>query len=239
MVDLAPWAPGSALCSSFFRARRWRRGFNRRHHAGKQKGIAVFFEVFHILDAQVARAAWDLLHSATPWQLVPGSCFGCKAPSDICRHLPRSVSLWAGAFPRLHSQRPSQEFWFQFLCSFLSRKMPFTFKEQSWGLTWAPEIGSCCGATLLWPQPSALARQGRRPPCPRRGGSGPGQTPAAPGGCLWLRCMSQAPVGADALCLPAGVTSALSGCGAVMSPSPASGSNGQACRRCPAAREGG
>lgn len=55
-----------------------------RHHAGEQKGIAIFFEVFHIWDVQVTRVAWALLCSASALQWVPGSCCGCRAPPYPC-----------------------------------------------------------------------------------------------------------------------------------------------------------
>lgn len=40
-----------------------------RHHAGKQKGIAIFFKIFHILDVQVTRVAWAVLCSASALQV--------------------------------------------------------------------------------------------------------------------------------------------------------------------------
>lgn len=61
-----------------------------RHHAGKQKGIAIFFKVLHILEVQVTRVAWALLCSASALQWVPGSCWGCRAPpypADMCQSL--------------------------------------------------------------------------------------------------------------------------------------------------------
>lgn len=120
------------------------KGLHLRHCAGKhsrkQKGIAVFFEVLHILDTVVARA---LAPAGT------GTCHSCKAPSDICESVAKARLSAGRSFPQALLQEIPQEVWWFFLCLFLSRKMLFTFKELGQGLAWGTEIGSCCPAIVI------------------------------------------------------------------------------------------
>lgn len=123
-----------------------------RHHAGKQKGIAIFFKVFHILDVQVTRVAWAPLCSASALLWVPGSCWGCRALlADMCQGL------------SICGQEPSPSFTLRvFLCSFLSVEAAVHVQRARS----RPDLGPR-GQIL----PPPLTMQGHRPhePWERRG----------------------------------------------------------------------
>lgn len=162
------------------------KGFHPRHYARKQKGNAVFFKVFCILDVQVTGAAWDLLCSATP--PGPGSCFGCKAPSGICRRMPRPIC----------GQEPSPGFTPRHPSGVLVLIALLVLEQEDavhiQGSVLGPDleprdqfllqshlavVAAICSGRVRAP--------GHRPHSPTRaGGGGPGQSPTAPGGCFWL-----------------------------------------------------